>query len=256
MKPVRSIAIIGYGHVGRAFVSFFQLKGVEEIVLVVRKTITGALDNIDESVKVIWNLEELKGVDLVLVCVRDEAVAEVISLLPDHIPIAYTSGSIQLDELSKTHQLGVFYPLQSFAGISQKDVAEIPILIEARNEEMMNLLSDFASQYFRRVEAISSTQRAKLHVAAVMVNNFTNHLFSLAHDWAETNKLDFSLLLPLIQETVRKINHHSPESVQTGPAIRGDKEVVQRHLAQLEGRTKELYKLFSESIAERYSSKN
>jgi predicted short-subunit dehydrogenase-like oxidoreductase (DUF2520 family) len=254
MNSVRSIAIVGYGHVGRAFASFFKEKGVEDVVVAVRQVSTELRDQLPKGVSVVDDLSQLEKVDLVVVCVRDEAVAQVINALPVHVPVAYTSGSIQLNELSAKHRVGVFYPLQSFAGISVEHVQDIPILIEARDAELLAFLRQFGLSYFNRVEEMSSAQRAKLHVAAVMVNNFTNHLFTLAHEWTRTHDLDFSLLIPLIQETVEKIRNHSPDEVQTGPAMRGDSEVVQRQLEQLDGRTKELYRLFSDSIVERKNS--
>jgi predicted short-subunit dehydrogenase-like oxidoreductase (DUF2520 family) len=183
--------------------------------------------------------------------VRDQEVRAVVEQLPVETPIAYTSGSILLSELSTTHRVGVFYPLQSFAGITDDNVKRIPILIEARDEEMSSFLRDFALQHFHTVQAMSSEDRAKLHIAAVMVNNFVNHLYTLAYDWTAANQLDFDLLLPLIHETVEKILKHPPAAVQTGPAKRGDFQVVKRHLDQLDGRTKELYGLFSKSISER-----
>lgn len=251
MKQIRSIALIGYGHVGRAFVKFFLNEGLEQVTLCVRESKGSQFPDLPGNVRLVHHTKDIGAVDFVLICVRDQEVRAVVEQLPIETPIAYTSGSILLSELSTRHRVGVFYPLQSFAGIAEDNVRRIPILIEARDEEMSGFLRDFALQHFDTVQAMSSEDRAKLHIAAVMVNNFVNHLFTLAHDWTVANQLDFNLLLPLIHETVQKIMDHSPASVQTGPAKRGDFQVVQRHLDLLDGRTKELYGLFSQSISER-----
>jgi len=95
-----------------------------------------------------------------------------------------------------------------------------------------------------------SEERLKLHVAAVIVNNFPNHLFSLAEQFCRKEKLDFRQLLPLITETVQRLKTSSPSETQTGPAFRNDGETLQRHLEILKNHPQllHIYKVMTESI--------
>lgn len=92
--------------------------------------------------------------------------------------------------------------------------------------------------------------RMKLHVAAVIVSNFPNHLYALAEDYCEKEGLDFKQLVPLIEETASRIKDISPKQAQTGPAIRHDKETLQKHIELLKEhpQLKNIYLLLTESI--------
>jgi uncharacterized HAD superfamily protein len=72
--------------------------------------------------------------------------------------------------------------------------------------------------------AINSEQRKALHVAAVFVNNFTNHLYTIGNKICEENQVPFDILKPLILETAHKIMTISPNEAQTGPAKRNDND--------------------------------
>jgi hypothetical protein len=90
----------------------------------------------------------------------------------------------------------------------------------------------------------------QLHVAATIVNNFSNHLFALAENYCDQQKIDFKLLVPLIEETAKRTEQFSPSQMQTGPAIRNDIQTIQIHLEVLENfpELKRFYELFTESI--------
>ena len=87
---------------------------------------------------------------------------------------------------------------------------------------------------------------------AVMVNNFTNHLYALIEKYCKDEGLDFYLLLPLIQETAARLEDASPSKTQTGPAIRGDDATIEKHLDLLNKypQLKKIYELFTESISQ------
>jgi hypothetical protein len=103
------------------------------------------------------------------------------------------------------------------------------------------------------VREISSDQRKSLHLAAVFVNNFTNHLFQIGNELCGEHRLPFDILLPLIRETVQKLDHLSPLDAQTGPARRNDQKTMENHLHQLDNKNyKDIYTLLSKSINEKY----
>jgi hypothetical protein len=68
--------------------------------------------------------------------------------------------------------------------------------------------------------------RNRIHVAAVIVGNFTNYLYALAEDYCKKENLDFHSLYPLIIETAQRMKNSSPSDVQTCPAMRHDNETI------------------------------
>ncbi|HLV42729.1 MAG TPA: Rossmann-like and DUF2520 domain-containing protein [Brumimicrobium sp.] len=195
------------------------------------------------------SLESLPQNSLALICVADGAISNVISQLPNTIKIAYTSGSIRIEDLPKKKNLGVFYPLQSFSQDKSVDISTVPFLIEANTKAFETELKTLAETLSSKVLIANSQDRYNTHIAAVMVNNFTNFLYYLAQEHLNEHNLDFNLLMPLIKETVSKLDTLTPIEAQTGPATRGDKNIIQKHLNSItRPETKQLYQLFSELI--------
>ncbi|WP_322790497.1 Rossmann-like and DUF2520 domain-containing protein [Tenacibaculum tangerinum] len=143
---------------------------------------------------------------------------------------------------------GVFYLLQSFSKDKEVNFNEIPFCLEAENKEDLQLLETLAKSIGKNIYHINSEQRKQLHVAAVFVNNFTNHMYKIGADICNEHRVPFEVLQPLIQETAQKIITLSPEAAQTGPAKRNDQKTIQEHLALLNTEQKEIYKLITKSI--------
>ena len=193
--------------------------------------------------------------DLYIVSLSDRALEEVNRRLSlPHRLVVHTAGAAPLSALSGVSQRhGVLYPLQSL----RKEIRpfpEFPLLVDAARAEDEILLEGFARTISGQVQHADDAMRLKLHVAAIFANNFTNHLYSLAADFCRAGGIDFSLLLPLIHETARRVERYPPRDVQTGPAIRGDRTTMDRHLEALGNyhNMSELYRLFSDKIAEYY----
>jgi predicted short-subunit dehydrogenase-like oxidoreductase (DUF2520 family) len=254
MKVIENIILVGTGnvatHLSKALLKAgIRISGVcsrdfENAHVFAKNIGSQALENINECSK--------GEIDLVLVCVKDDALTEVIKKIDIDLPVAYTSGSVEIETLPIRKKLGVFYPLQTFSKGKPIDFSSIPILLESANAEFSKSLFELASKISNTVRYADSKDRFQLHIAAVMVNNFTNHLFDLAQIQAKENNLDFELLHPLILETVDKLKQLNPSEAQTGPAKRGDTAVIEKQLNSLQGRTKEIYKLLSESIMEKH----
>ena len=125
----------------------------------------------------------------------------------------------------------------------------IPICLEAQNDTDYKTLETIAKSVSNSVNNINSKQRKALHVAAVFVSNFTNHLYQMSADICAENELSFDILKPLIQETANKIMTLSPKDAQTGPAKRKDTQTINEHLSFLtDENQKEIYKLLTKSI--------
>jgi len=250
MANIERISIVGYGNVGKALAKFFDSKGVEIVEVVVRVQ-PEASDSKLNFVQ-LTDLTLLEPVDMVLVCVNDSSVNDVLNGLTPSQYVAYTSGAVSLEEVDRKENVGVFYPLQTFSGEVVKEMENVPILLESEDKCFLFNMTIFAKKYFNRIEEMASTEREKLHLAAVMANNFSNHLYYLASEYLKRNNMDFSLLHPLIKETINKLEGKTPYDAQTGPARRGDELVIKKHEGKLDGLELELYRLFSQSIKETY----
>ncbi len=198
--------------------------------------------------------------DLYIISVVDDAVAKVAAKLSLAGKIVvHTSGSVPIQVLQNANwKSGVFYPLQTFAKDKNVDFKNIPICIEASDKETETSLTMLARELSEDVRMVNSEQRMMIHVAAVFANNFTNFMYLMSQELLEKSGLSFDILLPLIRETTDKLNHILPREAQTGPAARGDEEVIQKHLKILEEHEgkKIIYQHISEYILNYYKNKN
>ncbi|OFE42329.1 Rossmann-like and DUF2520 domain-containing protein [Acinetobacter towneri] len=198
--------------------------------------------------------------DLVIIAVSDQAIAQVIQEVHrdlNHVLIVHTSGSTKLDVLRQYHaRSGVFYPLQTFSLEREIDWSETPLLIEAALAEDQQLLMTLANSLSKRVYAYTSEQRSSLHLAAVFACNFSNYCYDMAKQLVDAQQVDFSLLYPLILETAHKAIQNAPYHMQTGPAMRGDHNILNMHqdvlAAGQQHALAEVYALMSQQILTRH----
>jgi predicted short-subunit dehydrogenase-like oxidoreductase (DUF2520 family) len=195
---------------------------------------------------------------LFIIAASDDAIKSIAQeiILPDEAILVHTSGSQPLSELefSATSNVGVFYPLQTFSKQKKVDFKNIPIFIESHNEETEEALMLIAKAISNQVRKIGSEERKALHVAAVFASNFTNHMLAISKGIMQQNGLDYNWLKPLILETIQKSLNLDPESAQTGPAKRGDLEILDKHLEFLkeDEALAEIYRIVSQHIVDRY----
>ncbi|MDQ6610747.1 MAG: DUF2520 domain-containing protein [Bacteroidota bacterium] len=197
-----------------------------------------------------WNVV-YRNADLYILAVSDIAIEEVFREL--HLSketVVHTAASVSMNILKeKAEHFGVFYPLQSLKK-EIRHLPDIPIIIDASDNETLKMLELLAHTISDKVVEASDETRVKLHLAAVLVNNFTNHLFALVEKYCKEEGLDFNLLLPLIKETSARLDEISPSKTQTGPATRADKKTIEKHLQLLQNYPQlfKIYGLFTESI--------
>ena len=194
-----------------------------------------------------FSAEQVAG-DVVIICVKDAAIQSVASVLDgtDKL-VVHTAGSMPMDVLP-TSRRGVFYPMQTFSKEHLVEFADIPIFVESNNEEDTHTLETLASTLSQKVYRLTSDERQYLHLAAVFACNFANHCYAIADDILAQHGIPFQVMLPLIDQTASKVHLTPPAQAQTGPAARNDVAVMARQEAMLEGRLKEIYHLFSQSI--------
>jgi len=251
------IIIIGSGNTATVLGRLFRQGGHRIKQIAGRNPVTVArlANELDAGYVTDFSQVALTG-DLYLIAVRDEAIETVAGELTlSSGLVAHTSGSASaslLAALTKTY--GVLYPLQSLRH-EITYLPEIPFLIEGSDEATASRLESFAKSVTPApVRRCTGKERLKLHVAAVAVNNFANHLYALTREYCEKESLVFEDLIPLIRETSARIEKVSPRQVQTGPAIRKDRETIRQHLDLLQSHPalKEVYQCMTESIKKWY----
>jgi predicted short-subunit dehydrogenase-like oxidoreductase (DUF2520 family) len=193
------------------------------------------------------NITEIPKADISIIAVSDDAIATVSSKITNSL-VVHTSGSFPMESLQNKTNKGVFYLLQTFSKEKAIDFSKIPICLEAANAKDYLLLEMLAKKLSNHVYSVHSEQRKALHLAAVFVNNFTNHLFTIGKNICESNQLPFEILQPLIEETVDKIKTLSPEKAQTGPAVRNDQKTIENHLDMLHLKQQKIYTTLTKSI--------
>lgn len=207
-----------------------------------------------ERLGCLWTTEPdaiISDADLYIFSLKDAALQEVISKVkPNNGLWVHTAGSMSMQVFEGyVERYGVMYPLQTFSKERQVNFDVIPFFLEANTSKNADTLKNIASALSKNVRFLSSEKREKLHLAAVFACNFTNHIYALAERILDGQEIPLDVLLPLIDETAEKIHTMTPAQAQTGPAIRYDENVINKHLALLsDPDMKSIYQLISQSI--------
>ena len=249
------IVILGSGNVAAVLGRKFKAAG-HNILQVVSRNASAASKLAYE-----WDTESTnypsiinRNADVYIIAVSDDAIDDAVAdlKLPGKV-VAHTAASVSKDVLKNVSgNYGVFYPLQS---LRKEDInlPEAPIFFDGSDELTKKKLESLANSISpQHVSRAGDDERMKLHIAAVFVNNFTNHLYALAESYCKKEGIDFKDLFPLIEETVSRLKNISPSQSQTGPAARNDEETIQKHLALLEKypRMKKVYEFMTANIRE------
>lgn len=198
-------------------------------------------------------LEEINSESgLYIIAISDQAIEEVLAKVSFGASlVVHTSGSVSMKVFrDKVLNYGVLYPLQTFTKERKLNFSDIPLCIEANTSANLEVLNHICAVLSKRVVFMNSKKRLTLHLAAVIACNFSNHLYSMAKTVLDEKGISFDLLHPLIRETTEKAIKFSPEMVQTGPAVRNDLNILEKHMELLSfsPELKEIYSLLSESI--------
>jgi predicted short-subunit dehydrogenase-like oxidoreductase (DUF2520 family) len=194
-----------------------------------------------------------------IIATADDAIESISQelVLPEGAILLHTSGTKPLSILgyAATPDIGVFYPLQTFTKTRKMNFKEVPVFIEAENEKTESVLLDMARGISDNVHKINSKERRALHVAAVFASNFTNHMLLLSQEIMREHSLSYDWLKPLVAEMINKSLAIGPENAQTGPARRGDFDILDQHTEFLQDdeSLNEIYRLISQDIIDRYS---
>lgn len=243
-----TVSFIGAGKVAEALCRRFREAGLRIGMIVSRDSAGGMKLAVDCGA--LWSPDPVfpEDTDIVIVAVPDDSVAGVLSSAStgEGTIIAHTAGSLGLEVFPAwMKNTGVFYPLQTFTKGRRVEFGGLPFFIEASGESTFENLSRLSEAIGGRAFRLDDEQRRCLHAAAVFVNNFTNYMLTAGKSITGHAGLDFTLLGPLIRETVDKALAAGPEVSQTGPAIRDDRGTIEKHIKLLSF-SPELQKLYME----------
>lgn len=251
-----NVVILGAGNVATHLFNAFQETENIKVIQVYNRS-KQKLAYFEKSTPTTSTISEIVEADIYIISVADDSIASLSQQL--HFKkrlIVHTSGSVAMNTISKSNNCGVFYPLQTFTVGKKVDFKTIPLCIEAEHKKNVLLLETLAKSISENIYKINSEQRKALHIAAVFVNNFVNHLYQKGEEICKENKVSFDILKPLIVETARKVVELSPINSQTGPAKRNDLKVIGQHLTDLNTTTQQdIYTLLTKSIQETHGNK-
>lgn len=202
--------------------------------------------------------EIITDADCYIFSVKDDVLGDLIAQTPDNKGIwIHTAGSMPLDIFAnRTKNYGVIYPLQTFSKDKKIEWDNIPLFIEYSNKESKKTIESLANELSNQIFTLTSEQRKYVHLSGVFACNFVNQMYELANQMIEKVQLPFEVLLPIIEETCIKVHTMQPKEAQTGPAIRFDQNVMNKHLDLIADEdTKALYRLISKSIYDSHKSK-
>ena len=244
------INFIGYGNVAQHLIqAFLQNPDISIGQIFVRDS--SNIISIDANIEIISDWKELAPADLFIIAVSDAAIGTVSNQIQlKNQLVVHTSGSVSLEEINSDNRRGVFYPLQTFTKGKKVDFRKIPICIETEFSADLEILQKISKSISDKTYIINSQQRRALHVAAVFVNNFSNHMYQLGSEICQENQIPFAILEALITETAAKVQTLTPREAQTGPAKRNDKNTIDAHIDFLksDASKQSIYKILTQSI--------
>jgi predicted short-subunit dehydrogenase-like oxidoreductase (DUF2520 family) len=244
------VCFLGFGNVNYHLCkAFVKAKNVSVVQIYNRSKVDSV--SFLKGIPITTKLSELKEADVYIIGIPDDAIASFSETLPfQNKFVIHTSGGVATEVLSEHNRKGVLWPLQTFSKSREVAFKTIPLCLEASTASDLQLLKQLGKEISSKIVEISSQERATLHLSAVFVNNFVNHLYRVSERILKDKNIDFELLKPLILETAHKVETLSPSEAQTGPAKRNDTKTIEKHLHLLkETPHRELYKILTQAIA-------
>jgi len=250
-----NIVLLGAGNVASHLITTFLNSNEVNLIQVYNRTIEN-IEHLTEKTAITSDLSRLKEADIYIIAIPDNHITQLESQLTlKNKLVVHTSGAVAMEALKSNSNTGVFYPLQSFSKNKEVNFKTIPLCIETKQREDLTLLTTLAKAISDSVYSINSEQRKSIHLAAVFVNNFVNHLYQIGNEICDKNNVPFEILAPLIQETAKKIATLAPIDAQTGPAKRNDTDTIDKHLRMLPNNQQEIYALLTKNIYKTHGKK-
>lgn len=194
--------------------------------------------------------ETLFQSDLILLAVPDDTIEVLYKRLESYKGlVAHCSGITPLIQRA-IGSSGVFYPLNSFNKTLTTDLKSTPLFVEASSKEDQALVEQLAKEISSKVIPLTSDSRAKMHLAAVISQNFSNHMYALSERYCSDQDLDFEWIKPMLRSSLVSALQSRAVETQSGPAKRNDLKTLEKHRALLKDQLilLELYNTITTSI--------
>ncbi len=257
---IKTITIVGTGnvawHLGQAFTS----AGIKVLHIAGR--------DVEKAQQLSENFKsssfgdlntDMPETDVFLLAVKDDVIRTIAEKVykPGRI-LVHCAGAIGADILHMPdNHYGVIWPMQTLIKQNAIDLKETLVAVSASSPELQDALKNLVSKITNRVIKVNDAQRAIMHLSAVWINNYTNHMYDIAYHLLKENDLPMELFFPMMDEHLSKLKTMNPDLLQTGPAIRGDMATLSKHKTMLEKHPdwQQLYDTLSKSILHKYLNK-
>lgn len=255
--------MMGAGNVANNILPILRESGCE--ILQVYSRTKASADCLAErtGAKAVTSFDEInRESDFYIYCLNDDVLK---TLSEKHLPFdvgthLHTSGSIPMDIFKKCgcKSYGVMYPFQTFTKGREICMNEVPLFVEAVDKETYAKIGCLADVLTEKIYTMPSDKRENLHIAGVMMNNFVNALFDMSEELLKKANLPINVLVPILNETIKKAVEIGPRAAQTGPAKRGDYSVIEHHMALLENmpECRKVYSVLTDYILKKQQETN
>ncbi|MBR1688113.1 MAG: DUF2520 domain-containing protein [Prevotella sp.] len=252
---MRRIVLVGAGRVATQLAPALRQAGYD-VVQVYSRTMQSAVQVAERvgAVAVDTLSQIVTDADVYIIAVKDAVLPQLLPQLchgREGALFVHTAGSVPMEVFAGlAMRYGVMYPMQTFSKERPVDFRQTPLFIEGADAQSLTLIRQLAERLSANVREMSSAERRYLHLAAVFACNFVNHCYALSADILEAHGIPFSVMLPLIEETARKVHQLAPAQAQTGPAVRYDENIIEAQSRLLSDHPlmQDVYRLMSQSI--------
>ncbi|MDD3629874.1 MAG: DUF2520 domain-containing protein [Bacteroidales bacterium] len=242
------IVLIGYGNVGWHLSRFLKLY-FDQLEIVTNNPID--TDNFT------FRTDIPHDADIYIITRQERFVAETSkNINAENAVVVHTSGTLTANVLDNHKHYGVLYPLQTFRKRKPLSITNINFAIESSDKYTLDTLKFICESIHQNYVIVESEQRLALHTTGVLISNFPNFLYVLAYNLLDKYNLSYEIIKPLIRETTDRLEQYHPSEVQTGPAVRGDSEIIKKHLDFLQNVSTdavEIYEILSKAIIKYYN---
>ncbi len=185
--------------------------------------------------------------ELLLIAVSDRAIAEIAAKIPETESIIFHASGVQRS-LRNGFSL---HPLKSLRPVGEpSDLTGSLLVFEGQHRKTAKLIAVAIGARFAEV---TPEQKALYHAGAVFGSNYVAAVLDIAASimqrvGIEEAKTD---LVALALSAIENWQQHADAGRFTGPAIRGDIETLERHIAALsdDPQVQQAYKLLADRIA-------
>jgi predicted short-subunit dehydrogenase-like oxidoreductase (DUF2520 family) len=206
----RPLTIVGAGRMGTALAAALKSRGTQ---------IIGPLRREDA----------IRG-DTVLLCVPDREIANAAQGVPAGSLVGHMAGALTLEVFGGREAFSV-HPLMT-AVEGRADFEGATAAVAGSSEHALDMARTIAARVGMIAVEIPEDKRVAYHAAASIAANFLVTLETMAARIGATAGLERKHLMPLARAALENWNTLGAAAL-TGPIARGDRDVVERHRAEI-----------------------